>query len=74
MLQDKLDIMNCIIDLLTKSETATMFYFDKSSGKQRLSESRIGKVKQFNQLKELVSNCSDKSQMVDTELLTSLAD
>lgn len=50
------------------------FITDKVTKTQKLNPIYLHGIQEFNQLKRLVANCSDKSNIVDINLLMSLVD
>ena len=50
------------------------FVVDEITGSKKLNPKYLSGIKEFNHLKKLVANSSDKMGIVDTELLTSLVD
>ena len=71
-LQKNLDVQKQIQRLIFDYNDDNKFVTDPCTKTQKLNPHYLNKLREFNMLKRLVANCSDKSCMVDTELLKSL--
>lgn len=73
-LQKKLDIQGKIHMVLFDNSDDDKFVEDPVTKKKKLHPRYLKGIKEFNQLKRLAANCSDKTGLVDTNLLSSLLD
>ena len=73
-LQRKLDIQGKIQAVLFDNSDEDKFIEDPITKKKKLHPRYLKGIKEFNQLKRLAANCSDKTGLVDTNLLGSLLD
>lgn len=73
-LQRKLDIQGKIQAVLFDNSDDEKFVEDPVTKKKKLHPRYLKGIKEFNQLKRLAANCSDKTGLVDTNLLGSLLD
>ena len=68
-LQGKLEIMQKIKSLIYDNYDQTKFIQDEFTGKTKLNPKYLNPIKEYNELKQLVFNCADKTEKVDIKLL-----
>lgn len=71
-LQDKLNVLDKIRSLIYDNFDTNKFLKDSHTGKTRIHPKYLNNIKEFNELKQLVFHCADKTEKVDIELLQSL--
>jgi hypothetical protein len=74
MFQSKMNIQDKIRQLIFDNADPDKFITDPVSKSSKLNPKYLKHINEFNVLKKLVSQCSDKTKTVSVELLTSLID
>jgi hypothetical protein len=74
MFQSKMNIQDKIRQLLFDNADPDKFITDPNSKSTKINPKYLKSINEFNVLKKLVSQCSDKTRMVSIDLLTSLID
>ena len=64
-LQDKLSVLDKIRSLIYDNFDDSKFLKDEHTGKTRIHPKYLNSIKEYNELKSLVCNCADKTEMVD---------
>lgn len=74
MFQVKMNIQDKIRSLLFENADPDKFINDPVTKTSKINPKYLKSINEFNVLKKLVSQCSDKTRMVSIDLLTSLID
>ena len=74
MFQAKMNIQEKIRQLIFDNADPDKFLTDPVTKSSKINPKYLKSINEFNVLKKLVSQCSDKTRTVSVELLTSLID